>query len=287
MKSFLSLVFAIPISFSVSFFLTLQMPGRFQDEESQITLAASNYYNQSYFPTLFNYFKGQWGSSWVYPDRSVLSFIQEAFTFSLGFQMVSVVLMILLSISISFFMISSTRFKFFAEKVLFLGTTSPLLFLLPVFIYLFSFYYPLLPLRYDGSFKSYLLPILGLTIRPICFSTLILFDKWTETVRQDYFRTGLAKGLSFSKVLWGHGFKNSALSYVTQVIQFLGQILTGSVLIETLFSLPGLGFLFVESLRNRDLPILMGLVFVFCCLYLVTQILLEWAYRYYEPRSQS
>ena len=70
---FLSLVFAIPISFSVSFFLTLQMPGRFQDEESQITLAASNYYNQSYLPTLLNYLKGQWGFSWVYPDRSVLS----------------------------------------------------------------------------------------------------------------------------------------------------------------------------------------------------------------------
>jgi len=285
LKSLISLLIAVPLSFFISYMLTLKLPGRFEDDEAQISPLSHQYYSKSFFETFFDFMQGQWSFSWMYPDRTVFSFIQEAFTFTFGFLLCSVVLLILISILISFFMIYSIRFRKMAEKILFLGVTSPVLFLLPLLIYFLSFYYPLFPLRYDESWKSLVLPFLGLLIRPVCFSSQILYSKWSETTNQDYFRTALAKGLSFSTALWRHGFKNSALSYVTQIVQFTGQILTGSVLIETLFSLPGLGFLFVESLRNRDLPILMGLVFVFCCLYLMTQIILDWAYHYFEPRS--
>lgn len=262
------------------------MPGHFLDDEAQVVRVVSQYYQQDYWQTLWNYTIGEWGYSWAYPDQSVISFIQQAFTFTIGFQLVTLLLVVLFSVAVSYLMIVSQTFRFLAENILYLGTTLPLLFLLPVMIFFFSFYNNFLPIRYDGSWLSYLLPLLGLAFRPLCFSCQILFQKWSETIRQDYFRTALSKGLSFSQCLWRHGFKNSALTYVTQVVQFMGQILTGSVLVETLFSLPGLGFLFVESLRNRDLPILMGLVFVFCCLYLVTQILLDWAHHFFEPRSQ-
>lgn len=283
----MSLFFAIPVSYLVSFFLTHLMPGHFLDDESRIQNQVTDQYSSDFFYSAFKYIQGDWGNSWIYPDQSVIDFISQSLLFTLGFQLVAILFVILCSILISYLMIVSSTARAFLDKVLYLGTTLPLLFLLPVLIYYFSFKTNLLPLRYDSTWKSLLLPLIGIAFRPLCLSSQILYKKWSQSIHEDYFRTALAKGLSFSESLWRHGFKNSALTYTTQIVQFMGQILTGSVLIETLFSLPGLGFLFVESLKNRDLPLLTGLVFVFCCLYLFTQILLDGAYRYFEPRSSS
>lgn len=241
----------------------------------------------SFWTLAKSYLNADFGYSWVSPQKKVSEFIKAAVAFSIGFQLAAILMTLIFSVVVSYLILSSPRFGPWLEKITFFGTTTPTLFLAPVFIFFFSYQWKWLSLRYDETYLSLILPLVCLTIRPICFGVQILSDSWKSSIQQDYFRTARAKGLSFSEALWLHGFKNSALTFVTQMVQLTGHILTGSILIETLFSLPGLGFLFVESLRDRDLPLLMGLLFLFCGIFLVTQFSLSWIHRYFEPRTSN
>lgn len=275
------------VSFVLSFFLVVQFPGQFTSDEAKLQYKDTFKSEMSFWPLAASYLKADFGYSWVSPEKKVSDFIQSAVAFSLGFQVRALALTLILSVGMSYIILTSSRYGPWLEKIIFLGTTTPTLFLAPVFIFFLSYQWKWLSLRYDETIMSLILPLICLTIRPICFGVQILSDSWKNSIHQDYFRTARAKGLSFSKALWLHGFKNSALTFVTHMVQLTGHILTGSILIETLFSLPGLGFLFVESLRDRDLPLLMGLLFSFCGIFLVTQFSLNWVYRYFEPRTSN
>ena len=273
------------VSFVLSFLLVVQFPGQFTSDEAILQSKGTFKSELSFWPLAKSYLKGDFGSSWVSPDKKVSEFIFSAVGFSLGFQIVAILTTLLVSVILSYFILSSKRGGPWLEKLVFFGTTTPTLFLAPVFIFFFSYQWKWLSLRYNETYLSLLLPLVCLTFRPVCFGVQILSESWKNSIHQDYFRTARAKGLSFSGALWRHGFKNSALTYVTQMVQLTGHILTGSILIETLFSLPGLGYLFVESLRDRDLPLLMALLFLFCGIFLVTQFFLDWIHRYFEPRT--
>jgi len=287
LKLLISFLISLMVSFILSFYLVVQFPGQFTSDEASLRYKDTFKSEMSFWTLAQNYLKADFGYSWVSPEKKVSEFIITALTFSLVFQMVAILITLILSVVVSYFILSSSRLGPWLEKIVFLGTTTPTLFIAPVFIFFFSYQWKWLSLRYDETDLSLILPLICLTIRPICFGVQILSDSWKNSIHQDYFRTARAKGLSFSQALWFHGFKNSALTFVTQMVQLTGHILTGSILIETLFSLPGLGFLFVESLRDRDLPLLMGLLFLFCGIFLVTQLLLNWIHRYFEPRTSN
>ena len=285
MRLLISFLISLVVSFVLSFFLVVQFPGQFTSDEANLQYKDTFKSEMSFWPLAKNYLMADFGYSWVSPQKKVSEFVKTAVTFSLGFQLVAIFVTLIFSVVLSYFILSSARWGPWLEKLIFLGTTTPTLFLAPVFIFFLSYQWKWLSLRYDETYLSLILPLICLTIRPICFGVQILADSWKNSIHQDYFRTARAKGLSFSKALWFHGFKNSALTFITQMVQLTGHILTGSILIETLFSLPGLGFLFVESLRDRDLPLLMGLLFLFCGIFLVTQFSLGWIHRYFEPRT--
>ena len=106
----------------------------------------------------------------------------------------------------------------------------------------------------------------------------------TETLQQDYIRTAKAKGLSPGRVLFHHGLRNGLLPLITILGLSLPDLIGGSVISETIFSIPGMGRLFYEAVMARDYPVIMALTTIGAALTLLGNLLADMAYAYADPR---
>jgi microcin C transport system permease protein len=112
-------------------------------------------------------------------------------------------------------------------------------------------------------------------------------NSFLEEIRKQYVITARAKGLSEDKVLWKHVFRNALIPLVTGFpAAFVGAFFTGSLLIETLFSLDGLGLLSYEAVMKRDYPLVLGTLYLFTLIGLVTKLISDIAYVLVDPRIQ-
>ena len=108
-----------------------------------------------------------------------------------------------------------------------------------------------------------------------------------DVLGADYIRTARTKGLSEFKVIFKHALKNAALPVVTMAGLQLGHIFSGAVLVETVFSLPGLGPLLYESIMRRDYPVILGVLFGAAATTIVANIINDMVYKWMDPRIQS
>jgi microcin C transport system permease protein len=117
--------------------------------------------------------------------------------------------------------------------------------------------------------------------------TMLTKNSFLEEIRKQYVITARAKGLSEDMVLWKHVFRNALIPLVTGFpAAFIGAFFTGSLLIETLFSLDGLGLLSYEAVMKRDYPVVLGTLYLFTLIGLVTKLISDIAYVLVDPRIQ-
>ncbi|MDO9180558.1 MAG: ABC transporter permease subunit [Agitococcus sp.] len=140
-----------------------------------------------------------------------------------------------------------------------------------------------------GKVTDYLwhitLPVTAAVVSTFAMKTLLTKNTFLEEIRRQYVLTARAKGLSERAVLWKHVFRNALLPLVTGFpAVFIGAFFTGSLLIETLFSLDGLGLLSYESINNRDYPVVLGSLYLFTLIGLLTKLLGDVAYVFVDPR---
>jgi microcin C transport system permease protein len=110
-------------------------------------------------------------------------------------------------------------------------------------------------------------------------------NAFLEEIRKQYVLTARAKGLSERRVLWKHIFRNALLPILTGFpAAFIGAFFTGALLIETLFSLDGMGLLSYESVIRRDYPVVLGTLFLFTLIGLLTKLLTDLSYVWADPR---
>jgi len=128
------------------------------------------------------------------------------------------------------------------------------------------------------------LPIVCFTYGSLAYYSRFIRSNMQEVVRQDYIRTALAKGVPRWRVLWHHAFRNTLIPLVTMIGLTLPVLLSGSIILEQIFSWPGMGKLFFESIRERDYPTLMGLLLLFSVLTLLGQMLADFLYAVVDPR---
>jgi len=133
-------------------------------------------------------------------------------------------------------------------------------------------------------FQHALLPVLCYTYGSLAYYSRFIRANMQEVVRQDYIRTALAKGVPRGRVLWHHAFRNTLIPLVTMIGLTLPVLLSGSIILEQIFSWPGMGKLFFESIRERDYPTLMGLLLMFSVLTLLGQMLADFLYAVVDPR---
>jgi microcin C transport system permease protein len=142
-----------------------------------------------------------------------------------------------------------------------------------------------------GKMKDYLwhlaLPLTCLVIHSFAVVTLLTKNTFVEEIRKQYVLVARAKGLSQERVLYKHIFRNALIPLVTGFpAAFIGAFFTGSVLIETLFSLDGLGLLSYESVVRRDYPVVLGSLYLFTLLGLVVKLVSDLLYTVVDPRVQ-
>ena len=131
------------------------------------------------------------------------------------------------------------------------------------------------------------LPIIASVVGSFAVMTMLTKNSFLEEIRKQYVLTARAKGLSENTVLYKHVFRNAVIPLVTGFpAAFIGAFFTGSLLIETIFSLDGLGLLSYESVLKRDYPVVLGTLYLYTLLGLVAKLLSDLSYVLIDPRIQ-
>ena len=132
--------------------------------------------------------------------------------------------------------------------------------------------------------QGLVLPIVTLSLYPMAYITRLTRSSMLDVLGQDYIRTAKAKGVSGVKIIFGHALKNSLIPVITYFGPMLAYIVTGSLVVEQIFAVPGIGRAFVNSITNRDYPLIMGTTIVLACLIVVMNLVSDILYKVADPR---
>ncbi len=142
----------------------------------------------------------------------------------------------------------------------------------------------LLPAYGSGGLRHLILPAVALAAAPLAQNVRLIRAGMLEVLQQDYVRTARAKGAPERRVLYRHALKNAALPFVTVTGLSLGFMLSGAIIIETVFSWPGLGRLLVQASAARDFPVIQAGVFLFGVIFVLVNLAVDLLYAVVDPR---
>ncbi|MGM9659176.1 MAG: ABC transporter permease [Faecousia sp.] len=132
--------------------------------------------------------------------------------------------------------------------------------------------------------KGLVLPVIALSLSPMANITRLTRSSMLDVLGQDYIRTARAKGVPPVKIIFGHALKNSLIPVITYVGPMLAYIVTGSLVIEQVFAVPGIGRAFVSSITGRDYPLIMGTTIVLAMLIVIMNLVSDIMYKLVDPR---
>lgn len=258
---------------------------------------------ERFFSMMKSYILFDFGSSY-YHHQSVVDLVISKLpvSMSLGLWTFIIVYSTCIPLGIKKAIRDGSRFDVFSSTIILIGYAIPGFVLAIVFIVLFgggSFWniFPLRGLVSDNwhelglmaQILDYLwhmvLPITASTVGSLAVMTLLTKNSFLEEIRKQYVLTARAKGLSENRVLYHHIFRNAIIPIITGFPgSFIAAFFTGSLLIETIFSLDGLGLLAYESILNRDYPVVLGTLYFFTILGLIARLLSDLSYVVVDPR---
>ncbi len=258
---------------------------------------------ERFFFMMWNYLRFDFGKSF-YQDKTVLQLIREKMPVSISLGVFSTLLIYLIAIPLGIRK-ASQKGSFFdvsTSGLLTIGYAVPA-FLLAIFlIVLFAGgryldWFPLKGLTSEGfetfpwyrQILDYLwhitLPVTAMTIGGLAGLTFLTKNAFLEELGKQYVITAKAKGASDKRILYGHVFRNAMLIVIAGFpAMLIGMLFTGSVLIEVIFSLDGLGLLGFEAVQNRDYPVVFGTLYLFALLGLILNLISDFVYTLVDPR---
>ncbi len=136
----------------------------------------------------------------------------------------------------------------------------------------------------ESGISGYVLPTVTLALYPLAYITRLTRSSMLEVLSEDYIRTAKAKGVSRFNVIFRHALKNSLLPVITYFGPMLAYIVTGSLVVERIFAVPGVGRDFINSITNRDYPLIMGCTIVLSVIVIFMNLLSDMLYRLADPR---
>lgn len=141
-----------------------------------------------------------------------------------------------------------------------------------------------LPTMGLGKVSAYILPCFSLGFNPMCYIARLSRSSMLDVINQDYIRTARAKGVPASKILFKHALKNAFIPVLTYLGPLTASILCGSFVVESVFSIPGMGRYFINSILNRDYPIIMATTIFFAALVIFMNLVVDILYKFVDPR---
>ena len=137
---------------------------------------------------------------------------------------------------------------------------------------------------FDASSRSYILPVIALMAYPMAYVTRLTKTSMLDALNQDYVRTARAKGVPMVSVIFKHALRNALIPVITYVGPMLAYILTGSLVVENIFTIGGLGQQFVKAISNRDYPLIMATTIFLAVVMVICNLLSDIAYKIVDPR---
>jgi len=290
---------AIPVLFSVlvlCFLLVRIAPGspfaseRALDPAAQSLLEAKYGLSGSLPSQILRYtghvIQGDLGESLKFRGRTVTEIIAQSLPRSLLLGSISFSLALGLGIPLGAWTASrnGTTTETVLNALALLTLSIPTFILAPLSVLLFAFHFHLLPPAGWGSLRQLLLPSLCLAIPFIGSCARLTRSGLLQTLRSDYIRTARSKGVPESKLVLLHALRPAVLPLVAYAGPLAANILTGSLVVEEVFAIPGIGQFFVNGVMNRDVFMVSGVVLVYCLLLLFFNLIADWLMALLDPR---
>ncbi len=168
--------------------------------------------------------------------------------------------------------------------VMTLGISAPSFVVAAVLLAIFGVKLKWLPVIGLTSWKSYLMPVFSMAFYPMCYIGRLSRATMLDVINQDYIRTARAKGVKSKSVLFKHALRNAFIPVLTYLGPLTAGILTGSLVVEQVFVIPGMGRYFIQSILNRDYPIIMATTIFFAALVVLMNLIVDILYRVVDPR---
>jgi len=239
-----------------------------------------------YFDYITGLLHGDLGESYKFLGRNVTDIISE--TIPASFQLGLFALILAYLIGIPAGVIAASRHNTMVDtSAMFAaisGVSLPSFLVAPILILVFSLYFGWFPAAFWEGPSYYVLPVITLGTRPAAVIARLTRASVLEVIASDYIRTARAKGLSEKVVLFKHVLKNSLIPVLTFSGPLVAGVLSGSFVIEFIFAIPGMGKHLIQSVSNRDYPLILGLTLVFSTLLVLCNLLVDLLYSYFDPR---
>jgi len=183
--------------------------------------------------------------------------------------------------------VAALRRNKFIDRAIMVVTTAfvsiPSFIMGTLLLYVFAVAFNLVPAN-GASARGLILPVITLSLSPMAHITRLTRSSMLDVLGQDYIRTAKAKGVSGVKIIFGHALKNSLIPVITYLGPMLAYIVTGSLVVEQIFAVPGIGRSFVSSITNRDYTLIMGTTIVLATLIVVMNLIGDIMYKVVDPR---
>jgi peptide/nickel transport system permease protein len=230
--------------------------------------------------------RGDFGESYASPGRPVAQMVGQAFPVTLRLALATVGLAVLLGVPLGLLSaIGRGSAADAAARVLALvGMSVPSFVVAVVLILGLALGLGAVPVSGWGEPRHYVLPVLALVVQPLAYIARMTRTAVLQVLGQDFVRTAHAKGLPGGAVLLGHVVPNAALAMITVTALALSYALTGALVVETIFRIPGLGQAAVGALFQRDYPMIQAVGLLYTAVFLTTSLLADLGYALADPR---
>ncbi len=296
LKRLLLAVVTVWVVITVTFFVTRAVPGGpFMSEkaltaEAQAALEAKYGLDKPVGEQYVTYLKDivtefDFGPSLKQRGRTVTEVIMDGMGVSIKLGLIAA--FSALAVGIVLGSIAALRRNRFIDKVIMVITTAfvsmPSFIMGSLLLVIFAIKLAILPANGEAA-GGLFLPIVTLALYPMAYITRLTRSSMLDVLGQDYIRTAKAKGVSGIKVIFGHALKNSLIPVITYFGPMLAYIVTGSLVVEKIFAVPGIGRAFVNSITGRDYPLIMGTTIVLAVLIVIMNLVSDILYKVVDPR---
>ena len=296
LKRLLLAILTVWVVITVTFFVMRAVPGGPFMSEKAITPAAQAALEAKYGldkPLLTQYgtylkdivTKFDFGPSLKQRGQSVITIISRGLKVSLRLGVIAAFSALLVGVILG--SVAALRRNKIVDRVIMVITTAfvsmPSFIMGTLLLVLFAIKWMILPAN-GSTAAGLVLPVVTLALYPMAYITRLTRSSMLDVLGQDYIRTARAKGVSGGRIIFGHALKNSLIPVITYFGPMLAYIVTGSLVVEKIFAVPGIGRAFVNSITNRDYPLIMGTTIVLATLIVVMNLVSDILYKVVDPR---
>lgn len=249
--------------------------------------------NDSYVARLSRYVSGivfrfDFGESWLY-NTPVTNELVSRIPRTLGIALACMLLQIVVGIPLG--VIAAVKHNTWGDRltmfIALIGISMPEFWVALMLVLLFSLRLGWLPPYGIGGWTYYILPVIALSLAGIATQARQTRSSMLEVIRSDYITTARSKGMHEMQVLFRHALPNALLPVITVIGNGLGRLLAGAVVIETVFSIPGVGMYLVGGINSRDYNVVMSSVIILAIVFALIMLLVDLLYAAIDPRIKS